>query len=56
MIKLTTPDYDEFYSFDTEQEAKYFLFGGTEIDDCDNSLSFQEVLAKQSEYILDDSE
>lgn len=56
MIKLTTPDYDEFYSFSTEQEAKHFLFGAADIDDCDNSLSLDEVLAKQSEYIIDDSE
>lgn len=52
MIKLTTPEYDEFYSFRTEQEAKHFLFGGMDIDDCDDSLSFEEVLAKQSEYII----
>lgn len=53
-IKLTTPEYDEFYEFDTVYEAKCFLFGGMDIDDCDHDYSLKKIISLQDEYILDE--
>jgi hypothetical protein len=61
MFKLTTPDYDEFYSFESEQEAINFLWGATNaLDSLPKSkstkgLTLDYVLSLQDEYIKDDS-
>ncbi len=57
MIKLTTPEYDEYYEFENEIEAKNFLFGATDVLDnmgsrSHTTMTLTEVLKLQENYIV----
>jgi hypothetical protein len=54
-IKITTPDYDEFYEFDSELDCKHFLISCIDDDTYHSTAySINELLAQQNEYILYD--